>query len=188
MLFDFYQREKENLLEIENLASNVCCSLISALVVFYSRNSREWMKFYSRNQNIFRYFSLILLIYSILFVLFFSWNFKTNEVIVFPKIAIRSSDGPIVIREREKILDEKIVRRTEEVPCPVTGQPQLRTVEYIEKIIETEVRWVARDDKHPLNTEIFKSLEGLSQIVNNCLSLHLLLLFDHIILSKVLFS
>ncbi|XP_053970123.1 uncharacterized protein LOC128871949 isoform X7 [Anastrepha ludens] len=59
--------------------------------------------------------------------------------IVFPKIAIKSSDGPVIIREREKILDEKIVRRTEEVPCPVTGRPQLRTVEYIEKIIETEV-------------------------------------------------
>ncbi|XP_054739445.1 uncharacterized protein LOC129245338 isoform X5 [Anastrepha obliqua] len=59
--------------------------------------------------------------------------------IVFPKIAIKSSDGPVIIREREKILDEKIMRRTEEVPCPVTGRPQLRTVEYIEKIIETEV-------------------------------------------------
>ncbi|XP_017487820.1 PREDICTED: uncharacterized protein LOC108376139 isoform X2 [Rhagoletis zephyria] len=59
--------------------------------------------------------------------------------IVFPKIAIKSSDGPVIIREREKILDEKIVRRTEEVPCPLTGRPQLRTVEYIEKIIETEV-------------------------------------------------
>ncbi|XP_073815412.1 protein lap4-like isoform X23 [Musca autumnalis] len=59
--------------------------------------------------------------------------------IVFPKIAIKSSEGAVVIREREKILDEKIVRRTEEVPCPITGIPQLRTVEYIEKIIETEV-------------------------------------------------
>lgn len=59
--------------------------------------------------------------------------------IVFPKIAIKSSDGPVIVREREKILDEKIVRRTEEVPDPITGQPQLRTVEYIEKIIETEV-------------------------------------------------
>lgn len=58
---------------------------------------------------------------------------------MFPKIAIKSCDGAVVIREREKILDEKIVRRTEEVPCPITGLPQLRTVEYIEKIIETEV-------------------------------------------------
>lgn len=65
---------------------------------------------------------------------------KQAKKIVFPKIAIKSSDGPIIIREREKILDEKIVRRTEEVPCPITGRPQLRTVEYIEKIIETEVR------------------------------------------------
>lgn len=65
---------------------------------------------------------------------------KQAKKIVFPKIAIKSSDGPVIIREREKILDEKIVRRTEEVPCPITGRPQLRTVEYIEKIIETEVR------------------------------------------------
>lgn len=67
----------------------------------------------------------------------------TNQAqpkIVFPKIAIKSSDGPVIVREREKILDEKIVRRTEEVACPITGRPQLRTVEYIEKIIETEVR------------------------------------------------
>ncbi|XP_069961942.1 uncharacterized protein scrib isoform X12 [Bactrocera oleae] len=64
---------------------------------------------------------------------------EQTKKIVFPKIAIKSSDGPVIIREREKILDEKIVRRTEEVPCPVTGRPQLRTVEYIEKTIETEV-------------------------------------------------
>ncbi|XP_070142543.1 protein lap4 isoform X5 [Drosophila kikkawai] len=64
---------------------------------------------------------------------------EAQPKIVFPKIAIKSSDGPVIVREREKILDEKIVRRTEEVPCPITGRPQLRTVEYIEKIIETEV-------------------------------------------------
>lgn len=66
-------------------------------------------------------------------------TFVMQPKIVFPKIAIKSSDGPVIVREREKILDEKIVRRTEEVPDPITGQPQLRTVEYIEKIIETEV-------------------------------------------------
>ncbi|XP_065721751.2 protein lap4 isoform X6 [Drosophila suzukii] len=64
---------------------------------------------------------------------------EARPKIVFPKIAIKSSDGPVIVREREKILDEKIVRRTEEVACPITGRPQLRTVEYIEKIIETEV-------------------------------------------------
>ncbi|XP_039231990.1 protein lap4 isoform X8 [Drosophila yakuba] len=63
---------------------------------------------------------------------------EAQPKIVFPKIAIKSSDGPVIVREREKILDEKIVRRTEEVACPITGRPQLRTVEYIEKIIETE--------------------------------------------------
>lgn len=58
------------------------------------------------------------------------------------------------MREREKILDEKIVRRTEEVPDPITGQPQLRTVEYIEKIIETEVRQVKKKNttQYKINT------------------------------------
>lgn len=60
--------------------------------------------------------------------------------LVFPKIAIKSSTGPITVREREKVIDERIVQITEEVPCPMTGEPKLRTVEYIEKLIETEVR------------------------------------------------
>jgi len=76
---------------------------------------------------------------SILFIVYPPTN-QARPKIVFPKIAIKSSDGPVIVREREKILDEKIVRRTEEVACPITGRPQLRTVEYIEKIIETEVR------------------------------------------------
>lgn len=44
------------------------------------------------------------------------------------------------MRETEKVLDEKITTRTEEVPCPLTGIPHLRTVEVVEKIIETEVK------------------------------------------------
>lgn len=66
----------------------------------------------------------------------------TNQAqpkIVFPKIAIKSSDGPVIVREREKILDEKIVRRTEEVACPITGDLNCAPSS-IEKIIETEVR------------------------------------------------
>ncbi|XP_055679755.1 protein lap4 isoform X4 [Lutzomyia longipalpis] len=62
-----------------------------------------------------------------------------NESLVFPRIAVKSRPGALVVREKEKVLDEKITRRTEEVPCPITGEPQIRTVEYIEKLIETEV-------------------------------------------------
>ncbi|XP_055699199.1 protein lap4-like isoform X13 [Phlebotomus papatasi] len=62
-----------------------------------------------------------------------------NESLVFPRIAVKSRPGALVVREKEKVLDEKITRRTEEVPCPITGEPQIRTIEYIEKLIETEV-------------------------------------------------
>lgn len=59
---------------------------------------------------------------------------------VFPRIAIKSSPGALIAkRETEKVLDEKITTRTEEVSCPLTGVPHLRTVEVVEKLIETEV-------------------------------------------------
>lgn len=45
----------------------------------------------------------------------------------------------MIVRETEKVLDEKVTLRTEEVPCPITGIPHLRTVEVVEKVIETEV-------------------------------------------------
>lgn len=38
------------------------------------------------------------------------------------------------------MVDEKVTLRTEEFPCPITGEPHLRTVEVVEKVIETEVR------------------------------------------------
>lgn len=62
-----------------------------------------------------------------------------QQTIVFPRIAIKSSPGALIVRETEKVLDERKTTRTEEVPCPLTGVPQLRTVEVVEKIIETEV-------------------------------------------------
>lgn len=59
---------------------------------------------------------------------------------MFPRIAVKSSPGALVVRETEKIVDEKVTLRTEEIPCPITGVPHLRTVEVVEKTIETEVR------------------------------------------------
>lgn len=59
-----------------------------------------------------------------------------------PRIALKSAPGrsPQIVRETETVLDERRTVRTEEVPCPITGIRQLRTVEVVEKLIETEVR------------------------------------------------
>ncbi|XP_053593485.1 protein lap4 isoform X8 [Microplitis demolitor] len=58
----------------------------------------------------------------------------------FPKLAVRSKVGPPkAVRESEKIVDEKVTRRTEEYVDEVTGERRVRTVEYVEKLIEREV-------------------------------------------------
>ncbi|KAF7990216.1 hypothetical protein HCN44_000021 [Aphidius gifuensis] len=58
----------------------------------------------------------------------------------FPKLAVRSKLGPPkAIRESEKIVDEKVTRRTEEYLDEMTGERRVRTVEYVEKLIEREV-------------------------------------------------
>ncbi|XP_059053583.1 protein lap4 isoform X3 [Achroia grisella] len=57
-----------------------------------------------------------------------------------PRIALRTKPGPILaVKEKEKLLDERITLRTEEYVCPSTGETKVRTVEYIEKVIEKEV-------------------------------------------------
>lgn len=69
----------------------------------------------------------------------YSENFP--QTIVFPRIAIKTEINPdaLVVRETEKVLDEKITTRTEEILDDVTGLPHLRTVQVVEKLIETEV-------------------------------------------------
>ncbi|XP_046742127.1 protein lap4 isoform X6 [Diprion similis] len=58
----------------------------------------------------------------------------------FPKLAVRSKIGPPkAVRECEKVVDEKVTRRTEEYVDEVTGERRVRTVEYVEKLIEHEV-------------------------------------------------
>jgi hypothetical protein len=57
----------------------------------------------------------------------------------FPRIAIKLRPGTLTVRETEKILDEKVIQRTQEVASPTTGIPKLQTFEYVEKIIEKEV-------------------------------------------------
>ncbi|XP_052739836.1 protein lap4 isoform X3 [Bicyclus anynana] len=57
-----------------------------------------------------------------------------------PRIALRTKPGQILaVKEKEKLLDERITLRTEEYVCPATGETKVRTVEYIEKVIEKEV-------------------------------------------------
>lgn len=46
----------------------------------------------------------------------------------------------MTVREKETVLDEKIIQRTEEVSDPVTGEPTIQTFEYVEKVIEREVK------------------------------------------------
>ncbi|KYN00224.1 Protein lap4 [Cyphomyrmex costatus] len=58
----------------------------------------------------------------------------------FPKLAVRSKVGPPKeIRESEKVVDEKVTQRTEEYTDEVTGERRVRTVEYVEKLIEHQV-------------------------------------------------
>ncbi|XP_058792362.1 protein lap4 isoform X10 [Phymastichus coffea] len=58
----------------------------------------------------------------------------------FPKLAVRSKLGPAkAVRESEKVVDEKVTQRTEEYIDEATGERRIRTVEYVEKLIEREV-------------------------------------------------
>ncbi|XP_017775340.1 PREDICTED: protein lap4-like isoform X3 [Nicrophorus vespilloides] len=57
----------------------------------------------------------------------------------FPRLAVRSKPGSTTVRESEKIVGEKVTRKTEEYVDEVTGERRVRTVEYVEKLIEREV-------------------------------------------------
>lgn len=56
----------------------------------------------------------------------------------FPKLAVRTKPGNTTVRESEKVLGETVTRRTEEY-VDETGEKRVRTVEYVEKLIEREV-------------------------------------------------
>ncbi|CAH1379549.1 unnamed protein product, partial [Tenebrio molitor] len=57
----------------------------------------------------------------------------------FPKLAVRSKPGNTTVRESEKVLGETVTQRTEEYIDDVTGEKRVRTVEYVEKLIEREL-------------------------------------------------
>ncbi|XP_045477481.1 protein lap4 isoform X4 [Harmonia axyridis] len=61
----------------------------------------------------------------------------------FPKLAVRSkAERDLVVRESEKVLDERVIQKTEEFVDETTGETRVRTVEYVEKLIEKEVETV----------------------------------------------
>ncbi|KAJ6637155.1 Protein lap4 [Pseudolycoriella hygida] len=93
-----------------------------------------------------------------------------KEEVVFPRIAVKSSPGALTIRETEKVVDEKVTLRTEEFSCPVTGVPHLRTIEVVEKIIETEVetcqeKIISLELQSPNEMQITPSDEDSSSII-----------------------
>ncbi|XP_060523791.1 protein lap4 isoform X3 [Cylas formicarius] len=57
----------------------------------------------------------------------------------FPKLAVRAKSGARTVRESEKVLGETVTRKTEEFVDEATGERRVRTVEYVEKLIEREV-------------------------------------------------
>ncbi|CAG9802551.1 unnamed protein product [Chironomus riparius] len=77
----------------------------------------------------------------------------------FPRIAIKLRPGQVTVREKETILDEKIIQRTEEVSDPITGEPTFQTFEYVEKVIEREVE-TCQEKIFSLELEDPKSLES----------------------------
>ncbi|XP_006821778.1 protein scribble homolog [Saccoglossus kowalevskii] len=55
------------------------------------------------------------------------------------KLVINARDGETTRKERSKVIDEKITRKTEEYIDEKTGQPSIRTVEVVETTIEHEM-------------------------------------------------
>jgi hypothetical protein len=56
----------------------------------------------------------------------------------FPQLRLVESPGQTKVRETETVVDETVVRKTEEYRDE-NGQLSVRTVEIIEKVIEKEV-------------------------------------------------
>ncbi|KAL7028840.1 hypothetical protein ACKWTF_006013 [Chironomus riparius] len=84
---------------------------------------------------------------------------STKSRLKFPRIAIKLRPGQVTVREKETILDEKIIQRTEEVSDPITGEPTFQTFEYVEKVIEREVE-TCQEKIFSLELEDPKSLES----------------------------
>lgn len=57
----------------------------------------------------------------------------------FPRLEVVSSPGLTRVIESERLVGETVTRRTEEYTDPDSGEPRLRTVEIVERLIEREV-------------------------------------------------
>ncbi|XP_024214873.1 protein lap4 isoform X10 [Halyomorpha halys] len=57
----------------------------------------------------------------------------------FPRLEVVSSPGLTRVIESERLVGETVTRRTEQYTDPESGEPRLRTVEIVERLIEREV-------------------------------------------------
>ncbi|XP_069692497.1 protein lap4 isoform X4 [Periplaneta americana] len=57
----------------------------------------------------------------------------------FPKLSLRAKEGATKVRESERVVGETVTQRTEEYVDEQTGEIKVRTIEYVEKLIEREV-------------------------------------------------
>jgi len=57
----------------------------------------------------------------------------------FPKLSLRAKEGTTKVRESERVVGETVTQRTEEYVDEQTGEIKVRTIEYVEKLIEREV-------------------------------------------------
>ena len=57
----------------------------------------------------------------------------------FQRLTIRTKPGRTEVRERARVTGERVMLSVEETRDPVTGEPVLRGVEYIERTVEREV-------------------------------------------------
>ncbi|CAN7998785.1 unnamed protein product, partial [Ixodes hexagonus] len=60
-----------------------------------------------------------------------------------PRLVLMLRDGQTCTVEREHVVDETVSRRTERVIDPQTGESRIRTLEFVEKVVEKEVTRVA---------------------------------------------
>lgn len=56
-----------------------------------------------------------------------------------PRLVLTLRDGQTCTVEREHVVDETVSRRIERVIDPHTGESRLRTLEFVEKVVEKEV-------------------------------------------------
>lgn len=72
----------------------------------------------------------------------------------FPRLEVVSSPGLTRVIESERLVGETVTRRTEEYTDPDSGEPRLRTVEIVERLIEREVATACRTGSMATSTHL----------------------------------